>query len=245
MRPMISEELRRLVGRVTEHARLWNDGADHTVAAGLLTASGEVVLGMNTYHFLGGPCAEMAALSNHASSRPEDPVVAVVAARGPSGTVIPPCGKCRQVVFDLDPAIRFVLREPGGLSVHSAAELLPHAYDWHAVKEPQRIYMWEGYEQLVRSGARTQTVRVDDPFWPGPAQLVFERTGGEVLALPATVTEVLTVARCELTEEIARRDGFATVAELQAALERHYPGLGAQEPVDVVRFVLGSAAPAG
>ena len=57
--------------------------------------------------------------------------------------------------------------------------------------------MWEGYEQLVRSGARTQTVRVDDPFWPGPAQLVFERTGGEVLALPATVTEVLTVAHCE------------------------------------------------
>ena len=80
---------------------------------------------MNTYHFLGGPCAEIAALSNHASSRPEDSVVAVVAARGPSGTVIPPCGKCRQVVFDLDPAIRFVLREPGGLSVHSAAELLP------------------------------------------------------------------------------------------------------------------------
>lgn len=241
---MISDELRRLVGRVAEHARRWDDGEDHTVAAGLLTASGEVVLGMNTYHFLGGPCAEMAALSNHASTRPEDPVVAVVAARGPSGTVIPPCGKCRQVLFDLDPSIRFVLHGPGGLSVRSAAELLPHAYDWHAVKEPQRIYMWEGYEQLVRSGAKTQTVRVDDPFWPGPAQIVFERTGGEEVALPATITEVLTLARSELTEEIARRDGFATLAELQDDLERHYPGLGAHEPVDVVRFVLGEAAAA-
>lgn len=241
---MISDELRSLVGRVAEHARRWDDGEDHTVAAGLLTASGAVVLGVNTYHFLGGPCAEMAALSNHASSRPEDPVVAVVAARGPSGTVIPPCGKCRQVVFDLDPSIRFVLREPSGLATRSAAELLPFAYDWHAVKEPQRIYMWEGYEQMVRSGAKTQTVRVDDPFWPGAAQIVFERSGGEVVALPATVTEVLTIARSALTEEIARCDGFATVAEIQDDLERHYPGLGAQEPVDVVRFVLGEAAAA-
>ncbi|MCL3776626.1 MULTISPECIES: ASCH domain-containing protein [unclassified Actinomyces] len=240
---MISEDLRDLVGRVAEHARRWDDGEDHTVAAGLLTASGAVVLGVNTYHFLGGPCAEVAALSNHASSRPDDPVVAVVAARGPSGAVIPPCGKCRQVMFDLDPGIRFVVREPSGLTTRTAAELLPFAYDWHAVKEPQTVYMWEGYEHLVRSGAKTQTIRVDDPFFPGPARIVFEKDDGEVVALPATVTEVLPLGRDELTEEIAQRDGFAGLAELHEALDRHYPGLAADGRVDVVRFVLGSAEP--
>lgn len=244
MGPMIGEELRGLVGRVAQHARRWDDGEDHTVAAGLLTASGAVVLGLNTYHFLGGPCAEVAALSNHASSRPDDPVVAVVAARGPGGAVIPPCGKCRQVLFDLDPGIRFVVREPSGLTTRTAAQLLPFAYDWHAAKEPQKVYMWEGYEHLVRSGAKTQTIRVDDPFWPGPAQIVFEKADGEVVALPATVTEVVSLGRDELTEEIARRDGFADLAELHEALDRHYPGLAADASVDVVRFALRPDAPA-
>lgn len=235
---MINNDLRALVRSTAEHARQWSDGEDHTVAAGLLTASGEVVLGLNTYHFLGGPCGEIAALSNYASSRPDDPIVAVAAVHGPTGAVIAPCGKCRQVLFDIDPSIDFVVREANGLTTRTAAELLPFAYDWRAAEQPQRLYMWEGYEQLVRSGAKTQTIRVDDPFRPGPVEVVFEKETGEVVTLPATITDVRSISRADATEEIAVRDGFSSLDDLHDALDAHYPGLAADDRLDIVRFAL-------
>lgn len=235
---MISNDLRRLVRLTAEHAQQWSDGGDHTVAAGLLTAAGEVVFGLNTYHFLGGPCGEIAALSSHASSRPDDPIVAVAAVYGPTGAVIAPCGKCRQVLFDINPEIDFVVREANGLTTRTAAELLPFAYDWRAADQPQRLYMWEEYEQLVRTGAKTQTIRVDDPFRPGPAEVVFEKESSEVVSLPATITAVHSIARADATEEIAVRDGFSCLDDLHNALDAHYPGLAADDLLDVVRFAL-------
>lgn len=235
---MISDDLRRLVQLTAEHAERWNDDRDHTVAAGLLTVSGEIVLGLNTYHFLGGPCGEIAALSNHASSRPDDLIVAVAAVYGTTGGIIAPCGKCRQVLFDIDPGIRFVVREASGLTTRTAAELLPFAYDWRAAERPQRLYMWEGYEELIRSGSKAQTIRVDDPFRPGPAEVVFERENGDVVTIPATITDVRSMTRAELTEDIAARDGFSCLADLHSALDAHYPGLEPSASVDVVRFAL-------
>ena len=106
---MITNELRNLLAKATTHAQRFQDGEDHTVAAALLTKSGKHVLGLNAHHFLGGPCGEVSALANHASSYPEDPIQAVVAVYGPTGQVIPPCGKCRQVLFDVDPSIRCIV----------------------------------------------------------------------------------------------------------------------------------------
>lgn len=65
---MLSERLRTLTRTTIEHAARWNDGDGHTVAGGVLTESGQVILGLNTFHFLGGPCGEVAALSNHAAA---------------------------------------------------------------------------------------------------------------------------------------------------------------------------------
>lgn len=235
---MLTDDLRGLVRRAVRHARRWNDDADHTVAAALLTGSGQIVLGMNTYHFLGGPCGEIAALSNHAATAPDDPIVAVAAVHGPTGEVIPPCGKCRQILHDISPAIDVVVREPSGLTTRTAAELLPLAYDWREANRPQKVYMWEGYESAIRSGTKRQTVRVDDPFRPGPAELVFEKESGEVVSLPATVTTVRATAREQLAEVDATRDGFDSLAELQAALDVHYPGLPPTAAVDIVEFEL-------
>lgn len=235
---MINATLRKLVQAATNVAVRCNDDQDHTVGAALLTRSGEIVTGVNAFHFLGGPCAEVSALANHASAHPDDPVVAVAAAYGPTGQVIPPCGKCRQVLFDEDPSIQCVIRSHNGLEAVSVDRLLPHAFDWRAAELPQKIYMWEGYEPAIRSGSKRQTIRVDDPFRPGPAQLVFEKESDEVVTLDANVTEVRTVSREALTEEHAQRDGFASLAELQAALDMHYPGLTATDPVDVVTFEL-------
>lgn len=235
---MLTRELRSLVAQVSQHARSWNDDEDHTVAAGLLTRSGRVVLGLNSYHFLGGPCGEVAALSNHAMSRPEDPIVAVAAGFGPFGKIVAPCGKCRQVFFDIDPDIRFVVREANGLTTRTAGQLLPFAYDWHHEEAVQRLYLWEGYEEAVRSGAKRQTIRVDDPFQTGEALLVFEKERQSDTVLEAAVTRVRSTTRGELGEQDAQRDGFETLADMQSALDQHYPGLGDEDQVDVVSFEL-------
>lgn len=235
---MLTDDLRQLVHETINHARRWNDDADHTVAGSVLTESGQVVLGLNTYHFLGGPCGEVAALSNHASTAPDEPIAAVAAAYGPTGDIIAPCGKCRQIFFDTSPSIRFVVREANGLTARTAEELLPFAYDWRAAERPQRIYMWEGYESVIRAGQKRQTIRIDDPFRPGPADLVFEKGSGEVVIIAATVTDVRSVPRSELTVDDAKRDGFDTLSDLNAALDQHYPGLQASSTIDIVAFTL-------
>lgn len=196
VRLTLPEEIRQLVRETTRHAQKWNDDADHTVAGGLLTESGRTILGLNTYHFLGGPCGEVAALSNHASTAPEEPIVAVAAGYGPTGDVVAPCGKCRQVFFDLDPAILFVVREPNGLTTRTARGLLPFGFDRRDAERPQRVYMWEGYETAIRSGTKQQTIRIDDPFRTGPAELVFEKDDDEAVTLSATITKVRSVTRC-------------------------------------------------
>ncbi|MFT4245368.1 MAG: hypothetical protein QM571_02445 [Micrococcaceae bacterium] len=53
---MLDDKLHELVRKTTEHAKQWSSGEEHTVAAGILTEFGQIVLGLNTYHFLGGPC---------------------------------------------------------------------------------------------------------------------------------------------------------------------------------------------
>lgn len=234
---MLSNDLRALTRVAAELAREVNDGEDHTVAAALLTVSGAIVTGVNAYHFLGGPCAEVTALANHAATHTGDPVTTVVAVSGVTGQVIPPCGKCRQILFDLDPAINCIVRTSNGHYAIPVSELLPHAYDWRAAEtHQQKIYMWEGYEPLIRSQAKQQTIRLDDPFTVGPADIVFEKESGEVVTIPAQVTEIVRVTRADLTEQDAQLDGFKDLEELLLALDRHYPGIEDHDPVDIVKF---------
>lgn len=233
---VLSNDDRGLVRAAAAHAVVVNDDGDHTVAAALRLQSGAVVFGVNTYHFLGGPCGEISALSNRAATHPDDPVVAVAAVHGPTGDVIAPCGKCRQVLFDLDPAVQCIVRAANGLTALPVSELLPHAFDWRAAGQPQRLYMWEGYEHSIRDGSKRQTIRVDDPFRPGESLVVFEKASGDVATIPAEVISVRTAARAELTEQDAQHDGFADLDELQTALDQHYPGLAPEDPIDIVTF---------
>lgn len=236
---MLTPDLRRLVRSTTEHARRWNDDDAHTVAGGLLTRSGLIVLGMDTHHLLGGVCSESAALSQHASIAPEDLVVAIAAVHGPTGEVIAPCGTCRQVLIDASAEILCVVREPGGLTARTVRELLPVAHDDRGEEDrPQRLHMWRGYETAIRTGAKRQTIRVDDPFRPGPAVLVIEDEDGEDRCLAAAITGVRTTSIGELTALDARRDGFDSLEGLRTALDGHYPGLAASDPVDIVTFAL-------
>lgn len=235
---MITSKLRNSLAKATTYAQRFQDGEDHTVAAALLTKSGKHVLGLNAHHFLGGPCGEVSALANHAASYPKDPIQAVVAVYGPTGQVIPPRGKCRQVLFDVDPSIRCIVRGSNGLEAPTVEELLPFAFNWRDMEQKQRICMREGYEESIRSGEKQQTIRVDDPFHEGNAQIVFEKESGEVVTIPAQVTAVSSIQRSKLSEKQAQNDGFGSLAELQKALDAHYPGLAADDEVEVVEFKL-------
>lgn len=94
------------------------------------------------------------------------------------------------------------------------------------------------YEESIRSGEKQQTIRVDDPFHVGSTQIVFEKESGEVVTIPAQVTSVTSTQRSKLSEKQAINDGFGSLAELQEALDTHYPGLDADDEVDVVKFKL-------
>lgn len=233
---MLTKDQRTLVNATIKHATETHDSAAHTVAGAVLTQSGQIVLGLNAYHFLGGPCGEVSALSNHAATLPDDPVTTVAAAYGPTASVIAPCGKCRQIVYDLNPNIECIIRTANGLEAHSIETLLPHAYDWQQMEAPQRLYMWEGYESLIRAGDKRQTIRIDDPFRPGPALLVFEKENAETITIEAVVDQVEAKKRKELNAKDAELDGFESLEALHSALDQHYPGLNDDDPVEVVQF---------
>ena len=114
---------------------------NHSVAAAAWTRNNELFTGVNVLHFTGGPCAELVLLGNVAAAGvPLDQLTMIVAVANESRGVIPPCGRCRQVLIDLCPRIYVVMpvmrvgvladSEDGdsGHEVVALARLLPGAY---------------------------------------------------------------------------------------------------------------------
>jgi cytidine deaminase/GNAT superfamily N-acetyltransferase len=163
---MLSESLQRLVEQAQDEARR-GLGPDHTVGAALLTEGGRVVRGLNTHHYLGGPCAETVALSNHAARCPEDPVRAVVAVHGPTRGVIAPCGMCRQILFEIDPGIECGVPGPEGPEMHPVRALLPRPYDraelaraeGDSLRDRSRTHERQPAEETLTAGGRLYRVR--------------------------------------------------------------------------------------
>jgi cytidine deaminase len=44
--------------------------------------------------------------------------------------IVPPCGRCRQVLFDYFPTIEVIVRSSDNYLTYSIAELLPETFDW-------------------------------------------------------------------------------------------------------------------
>lgn len=76
----------------------------HTVAAAGRNADGEAFTGLNVFRFTGSPCAELIVLGVAAGSAP---LVSMVAMK--QSGVVPPCGRCRQVLFDYFPDLQVVV----------------------------------------------------------------------------------------------------------------------------------------
>lgn len=97
----------------------------HTVAAAALTTTGATLTGINVYHFTGGPCAELVPLGNAAGAE----LALMVAVRNEGRGVLNPCGRCRQVLVELCPEVRVVVRGGDGwVEVVGVRDLLPWLY---------------------------------------------------------------------------------------------------------------------
>lgn len=102
------------------------DGKYHVVGAALRCANGKVYLGVNC-DGIHGSCAEFIAVGAAitAGEREFDTICAVYG-HGDDWRCVPPCGNCRQMLFEYMPEVRVILDEN---TVKTARELLPFAYE--------------------------------------------------------------------------------------------------------------------
>ncbi len=86
------------------------------------------------------------------------------------------------------------------------------------------------YRELLKSGKKTATIRLQCPFKKG--QEVFVHCGGEIIGT-AKIIDVQEKKPEELTEDDAKADGFESLEDLLEELRRLY---GNPEKVYVIRF---------
>jgi cytidine deaminase len=134
-RPLDPEE-RELVDRarqtIDEHTDAGPDeDGVHTMGAAVRAADGRVFVGVNLYHFTGGPCAELVALAAARAGGARG-ITHVVAVGNHGRGVRAPCGRDRQVLADYYPGVRVIVPAPGHLLSVSIDDLLPLGFDTRA-----------------------------------------------------------------------------------------------------------------
>lgn len=102
---------------------------NHTVAAAAMDSLGRIHTAVNVYHFTGGPCAELVVLGVAAAVK-AGPLTTIVAVGDEGRGVIPPCGRCRQVLLDQHPDCSVIVPAEDGAYAVPIRELLPHGYQW-------------------------------------------------------------------------------------------------------------------
>lgn len=101
----------------------------HTVAAVVLTQAGRQHIGMNLDSILprASVCAEPIALGMAACEDPDDPVI-FCAAINRHGTVIPPCGVCRELMMDYARSAMVAMPLGADFDLVPMVQLMPDAY---------------------------------------------------------------------------------------------------------------------
>ncbi|MFF4262596.1 cytidine deaminase family protein [Streptomyces virginiae] len=126
-----------LVRAATEVARTRCRGDNHTMAAAARARDGRIITAVNAYHFTGGPCAELV-LIGAAAAQGAYELDTIVAVGDRDRGIVPPCGRCRQVLLDYFPAIEVIVGTGDRPRAFSVADLLPERYVWadHQVDTP-------------------------------------------------------------------------------------------------------------
>ncbi|GAA1355571.1 cytidine deaminase [Streptomyces beijiangensis] len=99
------------------------------MASAVRAADGRIITGLNVYHFTGGPCAELVAIGAAAAQGAYD-LTAIVAVGDGGRGIVPPCGRCRQVLLDYFPGIRVLLGSGEHVRAVPVRDLLPESYVW-------------------------------------------------------------------------------------------------------------------
>ncbi|MFJ9803978.1 cytidine deaminase family protein [Streptomyces wuyuanensis] len=118
-----------LVQAAAHVARTSCRGDNHTMAAAGRTRDGRIVTAVNAYHFTGGPCAELV-LIGAAAAQGVYELDIIVAVGDRDRGVVPPCGRCRQVLLDYFPALEVIVGEGDRIRAVPVTDLLPATYVW-------------------------------------------------------------------------------------------------------------------
>ena len=118
-----------LIQAAAHVARTRCRGDNHTRAAAARARDGRIVTAVNAYHFTGGPCAELVLIGTAAAQGAYDLDVIVAVGDRDRG-VVPPCGRCRQVLLDYFPTIGVIVGEGDRVRTVPIADLLPATYVW-------------------------------------------------------------------------------------------------------------------
>ncbi|MEV7688939.1 cytidine deaminase family protein [Streptomyces bungoensis] len=122
----VDHELIRAAAQV---ARTRCRGDNHTVAAAARARDGRIVTAVNAYHFTGGPCAEMVLIGTAAAQGAYE-LDEIVAVGDRDRGVIPPCGRCRQVLLDYFPGLKVIVGAGDRVRTVLITDLLPESYVW-------------------------------------------------------------------------------------------------------------------
>lgn len=118
-----------LIEAATQVARTRCRGDNHTMAAAGRGRDGRIVTAVNAYHFTGGPCAELVLLGA-AAAQGIYALETVVAVGDRDRGVVPPCGRCRQVLLDYFPGLKVIVGGGERLRTVAVTDLLPESYVW-------------------------------------------------------------------------------------------------------------------
>jgi len=100
----------------------------HEVGAALRTRSGKIFSAVNVKANVGrvSVCAEAIAIGMAAAAGDTD--IERIVAVDQKGSVISPCGMCREMISDYAPQAEVIVSGDDGLEILKIAELLPHKF---------------------------------------------------------------------------------------------------------------------
>lgn len=232
MEPLESE--RRVIEAAENLARTLGSDTNHTVAAAAMDTNGRIHQAVNVHHFTGGPCAELVTLGVAATAQ-AGPLVTMAAAGDGGRGLIPPCGRCRQVMLDLHPDILVAVPSLAGPKMRPIAKLLADTY-FFPDGDAKRVFRFnKRYYGAIVGGQKTSSVRWDEQISVGAALFYFEDDDVH----PPLHGEILEVQRYrlgDLTPERLRLSEGGSVDGYIEGLRQHYPLMPADAFVDVVDF---------
>nr|ABG81364.1 BSD-FLAG-GFP [Cloning vector pBSD-GFP-INT-attP] len=131
----LSQEESTLIERATATINSIPISEDYSVASAALSSDGRIFTGVNVYHFTGGPCAELVVLGTAAAAAAGN-LTCIVAIGNENRGILSPCGRCRQVLLDLHPGIKAIVKDSDGQpTAVGIRELLPSGYVWEGTSD--------------------------------------------------------------------------------------------------------------